>query len=527
LEQLAEQQAQQQHDEQPQHGCQEAYVLRAAQSLVLSDSFRLSVPLLKGSLAAAARVALLARALMPPLRAILVQHQLFSTYETVERPLQRVFAGVRASGLIIGLDSIRARLQDAEQQRTVLHQHASALLLGYGSIDIGMPAHVRSLLSHLQLVLVKREQQQPLTTTLQQAVRNASRCNRQQHLPLIRCLLTYHMLVSWEQLLKAMIHLASTSGSGVGVALQPLPYATALCGDVLVGLPSGVESLLQHYSASYLPVVASEGSLSDLGMASLVSPTPVIAFVPSSSIPSPHAPLDEHRLEPWLGMLCAVREQEPANAAGSPLPLHGTHANDDACTQLGCVRYWCSVTHTMQEVQLGMSLLHTLEAQPLSTCPRRGAVNIVLGTVSLLSAAQPKHEACTFAGLNMQQLSLLVLASMSKDPVLLAALSTSDPLAAAAAHWADHNGLQSSTISMLLSRVAAGAVDGVPIMASLVPRALFSVAVDALVLGQKPSVLRGLLGLEQSVDLGDTLLVAFPGLATWREDVLEECRRTG
>jgi hypothetical protein len=145
----------------------------------------------------------------------------------------------------------------------------------------------------------------------------------------------------------------------------------------------------------------------------------------------------------------------------------------------------------------------------------------------LLSAFQPSHEACTFAGFDLQQLPLVVLASMSKDPVLLAALSSSDPLAAAAAHWVDHNGLQASTSNMLLSRIAAGAVDGMPVMASLVPRALFSVAVDALVLGRKPSALRGLLGLEQSVDLADALLVAFPGLATWREDVMDECRRTG
>jgi hypothetical protein len=527
LEQLAEQGAQQQQPgEQPRHLCPDADVLQAAQSLVLSDSFRLSVPLLEGSLVAAARVALLGRALMPPLRAILVQHQLFSAYEDVERPLQRVFAAVRVSGLSLELSSIQARLQEARQQCAVLHKHASELLHCLGSIDISVPAHVRSLLAQMHLAPSKGEQQsqQPLTTALQHAVRTALRHNQHEHLQLVRCLLTYHTLVSWEQMLKALTQLAHAGGPGVGVALQPLPYAAALCGNVVSGLPGGLDLLLQQCVAPYVPLLASEGSMADLGMTALVSPKPVIAFSPASSLSSPQVPLHDQQLEPWLGMLCAVTEQALVSNTGSPLPLLGTSV-DDASSRLGCMRHRCSITRTMREFQLCTSLLHAVKVP--GPCPSAEAVTFAPGAVSLLSAARPALDACTFVGLDLQQLPLVVLAALSRDPILLAALTHSDPLAVAAAHWVDHNGMQGSTINMLLSRIAVGVVDGTPVMASSVQCALFSVALDTLVLGQKPSAQRALLGLEQSVDLADTLIAAFPGLGAWREDVLEDCRRTG
>ncbi|KAF6260432.1 hypothetical protein COO60DRAFT_891418 [Scenedesmus sp. NREL 46B-D3] len=531
LEQLAEQH---------QHMRTEAEVLRAAQASVLSGSFRLSVPLLEGNLAAAAQTALLARALMPPLRAILAQHQLCSAYEDVERPLQRVFAGVRVAGLRIAPGSIVARLQESEEQRTVLQHHASELLHGHGSIDIGVPAHVRSLLTQLHLAPSQHEQHHPVTTALQHAVRNALRHN-QHHLPLVRCLLTYHKLVAWEQLLKALMHVAS-GGLAVGemstscgtsvdaycrqeIVLQPLPHAAALCGDVIAGLPCGLDSLLKQHAAPCLPVVASEGSLADLGMVACASPTPVVACVPSHSLPQQHRQHHHQLFEQWLGMLCSVAEQAPVNPTGPPLPLHDAHATAEVA-HLGLVRHWCSLTQSMQDLQVCTSLLHRVEKQAVSPCAAFNTVTYAPGPISLLSAIQPQ-AACTFVGLDLQQLTLVMVASLSRDPVLLATLSTSDPLAAAASHWVNNNGLHANTGNTLSSRIAAGAIDGTPVFSSFVHCALFNLALEAFVLGQKPSVHQSLLGLEQPVNLADTLLVSFPVLRTWQANVLEECRRTG
>jgi hypothetical protein len=541
LEQLAEQSQQQQHIvEQHQHSGQESDVLRAAQALVLSNSFRLSVPVLEGTLASAARTTLLARALMPPLRAILVQHQLFRSYEVVERPLQRVFAGVRAGGVRLALSSIEVQLQASHQQRTAL-QHYASKLHGRDDIDISVPAHVCLLLSQLHLGPNRTEQhmQHPLITVLQNAVRNALKQNRHYLLPLLRCLLTYHMVGAKHEHLVALKQsatgLAVDSKEGLlcsdmstvnthNVFLQPLPCCSALCGGVASGLPRGIVSIMQQQVAPCLPVVASEGSMADFGVTTLASPTPVVALVPSSE------PLEQNEQPQQFGqvlaMLCSVAKAAPVNLVSSPLPLHDPTGNDP-CMHSGCVRYWCNLAHTIQHAQLSMSLLHTVETQLPGACLGSEAVTFLPGPISILATIQPSNEACTFVGLDLQQLPLVMLAALSRDPCLLAALSASDPLASAAAHWVNCNGLHANTQHMLGSRIVGGAVDGTPVLPSSVHRALFSLALEAFVLGQKPSVQRALLGLEQSVDLACTLMVAFPALATWRADMLEECRRTG
>lgn len=533
LEQLAEQAQQQQYsDEKQQHMSPEADVMHAAQALVLSNSFRLSVPVMEGILASAARTALLARALMPPLRAILVQHRLCHTYECVERPLQRVFAGVRVDGLRMALSSIEGQLQECKQQRVVLQQHASKLLHGHNSIDISVPAHVRLLLTQLHLVHSKREHQsqQPLIVVLQDSVRNALKYNQHQLLPLLRCLLSYHLLENKEETLRALAQMAmgpdvdndsTMRRSGAcDVVLQPLPYCAALSGGVVTCLPSCLDFLTQQQVSPCLPVVASEGSMADLGITSLASPTPVVAMLPCHR----HDAQCEHYEQQWV-MLCSVAEASPMNVVNSLLPLHDL-GGSAACTHSGCVRYLCSTTNTIQDAQLCTSLLHTMETT-LDACLPVESVTLMPGPVGILSFVQPCDEACTFVGLDLQQLPLVVIAALSSDPVLLAALSASDPLEAAAAQWVKCTGLHASTQDKLQSHVAGGALNGTPVLSSCVQRALFGVALDALVLGQKPSVQRALLGLEQSVDLADSLLVAFPALASWRTDMLEECRRTG
>jgi hypothetical protein len=540
LEQLVDRQLVQQHQHNAQqHVSHDSDVLNAAHLLVLNGSFRLSVPVVEGRLAAAARTTLLTRALMPPLRAILVQHQLWNVYEAVERPLQSMFAGVRVAGMNLLVDSIQSQQRECMQQREVLLQYASRLLHAHDSVDIRVPAHVHLLLTQLHLAPAKQDLQQPLVTVLQHAIRNALQRNHRHQLPLLRCLLSYHMMRVYEDQLHALMGFAITTAGGISsnmvtsidtntidkqvIVFQPLPHVGKVFGGVLAGVPSSLGSLLTHELLPGCPVVVSEGSIADVGVVNLASPTPVVAYMPTSG--PAHQALQPAQLAPRWGVLCSIAEPTPVKDAGSMLPLHGGEGGD-ACTRNGCVRFWCAITHTTQSVDVCTSLLHTVDQQQANTCALLDKATLVPRPISILSTIQPSNELCTFVGVQLQQLQLVVLAALSRDPCFLAALSSRDPLAAAASHWVTCNGLQSSTQHMLCSRIAAGAVDGTPVQSSCVERALFQVAVEALVFGRKPSVVRALLGLEQSVDLANTLLVAFPELAAWRAQLLEDCKRT-
>lgn len=141
----------------------------------------------------------------------------------------------------------------------------------------------------------------------------------------------------------------------------------------------------------------------------------------------------------------------------------------------------------------------------------------------------PSSSGNTFIGVQLQHLPLLVLAGLSQNKTLISACSPNpDPLAAAAV-WLPSSGLPQQLQGSLLRNIQSGVLDGVPVAAAAAPGALFGVAIQALVLGLKPSVQREQLGAVEwpkGTNLADSVLRAFSLLEAWREKLLEDAKNS-
>jgi len=634
---------------------------KAAAAVVLGGAFRLQVPLLPGSNAAAAtaataaaKAALLGRALMPPLRAMLAKQQLTAAYERVEQPLQQVIAEVRGTGLRVQCRHIQQQLQLCVWQLQMLQQQISQYVgqqqqqqqqqldddsaQGCGVDD----SSIRLLLRQQRLLTVSNDrlQQQPLLQLVLLALKAAFKRKHTAALPLLRLLLTYCHVQQYEQQLQQLLQYSVLPGyqrqpvrgpplsfagdsynnsyNGVEpsamphqgyIILQPMASAEPVTGQLLPGWPAGLEGLMGFRPVPALPVLTSNASLAQQGVASLSSPVSVAAALQPSS--------QQQQQQYVVGRLCAVAsssgsagaslctsQQLPwqmqedstalpsslgtaaaaGGAAGGVRGQQQQHCSADwaACSRLGSIRVWCGVTESVRELQLPTTALyrvhshhnhqqqqqqsswyalqqqqqqqqhcdasavswgaatHPVTAQRHSSNPTGlgsiggsngsdGSLAFLPSCCSLTRLLQPTSPTHTFIGVELQCLPLLVLAGLSQDKTLISACCQNpDPLAAAAAAWCPSSGLPESLQAALLGNIQAGVLDGVPVAAADAPRLLFAAALQGLVCGHKPSVQREQLGVEwpAGTNLVESLLKAFPGVAAWRRQLLEDVQNT-
>jgi hypothetical protein len=231
--------------------------------------------------------------------------------------------------------------------------------------------------------------------------------------------------------------------------------------------------------------------------------------------------------------------------------------------RLGMVRMFCGVTQGVRDLQVSTAACFSIvnpiqQQQQLQACCSSSSSQLMflpsccsishiikpgLALSSSSSGARSRHgkgsstcasssgssSSSTFVGVQLQCLPLLVLAGLSQDKTLIAACTQNPaPLAAAAAAWRPSSGLPQQLQASLLWNIQAGVLDGVPVPAGEAPVLLLSVALQALVLGRKASVQREQLGSgewPQGTNLVDSLLLAFPGVAAWREKLLQDARR--
>eukprot|EP00878_Enallax_costatus_P013713 GHUV01014342.1.p1 GENE.GHUV01014342.1~~GHUV01014342.1.p1 ORF type:complete len:1302 (+),score=516.71 GHUV01014342.1:511-3906(+) len=520
-EQLAQEQ-QQQAQQASQPMSQLALAMKAAHRMVLGDAYKLQIPIGPSSAQTeATRAVLLAKALMPPLRALLAKQQLWQLYEEVERPLQLIMATVRSSGLRVAPAAVEEQRQQCQHYQQVLQQHVQR---GSGGLDISSAAQVRMFLSRCRLVPAGSElKDRPILGLLLKAVRTAIRQKQQHMLPLLHPICTYWQCGTYEQQLEVLLQHTADAGSLTSgskqVLLQPLPSITELAGRFVQGYPGQLGSAISHTPVVALPLAMTEVSLEDEGFTAVSAAVPVVMLLPTQS-------QHEQRYQEVSGVLRSLSSQASGDQ-GSQLPLHG-RLEDGAPSYMGHVQYWCSVTLTAREQQLLSSAIHGLRASRQSWQQQHQSWSLLPGTLSLASAVQPSAADHMFVGVQLQQLPLVVLAALSQDPALLYALNQPDPSIAAAQHWLRHGGLPPTTVELLLRHVAAGSAAGVPVPPSDAEQVLFTMAMNALLLGQKPSMQRDLLALEQKgINLVTSLLQAFPGLSAWQQRALEKCSKHG
>jgi hypothetical protein len=565
---------------QPQQQQQLPDLLRLAQSKVLGDSYRLQVPLLvRPEQTAAVKAALLGRALMPPLRAVLAQQQLSKAFESVERPLQQACADVRSCGVRVEIVKVQQQLRQCQWHREVLHQQMLRLAAGAAAgLDLSKPPDVVKLVSKLCKGPGSRSnEQQPVSASLLRALRSILLGNNQQQwLPLLHCALGFWYLSGYESGIQALLQSADVhhqqhqggsaglaaagssvvSASGSTMLLQLQPRLGALCGEILPGLPDDLECLLSYAAVPALPVLVASGGVSGLGMKALTAAAHVAvtreAFCGGRSRPEFQ----------FLGTLCSLGTADGTpgsitTSSPASLPWQGLGFGEQQLKhgpgsgQHGCVRSWCSAMSCVNEEEVPSAGLHMVCEQPqdvvlpglpaaggqrqqaddaqLETVGAGGKYQLAMlpGHLSLRSAVVPCCSGSVFVGVQLEQLHLLVLAGVSQDEQLLAAFDHVDPVAIVAAHWLKSSGIKQEDALLLLSHVQAGALDGMIVTEAAAPKVLFHAAVDALVLGKKPSVQRGALAVQQGLDLGGSLLQAFPGLRQWQAAVVAGCRETG
>jgi hypothetical protein len=282
---------------------------------VSTDAFKLQVPLLHGSsgaaATAAARSALLSRAMMPPLRAVLAKQQLSAAYEAVHRPLLQALGAVRGCGIAVCVSDVQQELLLCEWQISALQQQVSQVLgqqqlqqqvqqqqtqpfstQGYCGLS---DSNIRLLLQQQRLVTVSSERLQlaPLTQLLQLAVRTAIKRKHTAPLQLLRLLLTLTLLRQHQQMLQQLLlhKTVSTEGSSMQagsdtgpsstgrVVLQPHAVLEPVTGQLNPGWPVGLEGVLGFRAVPALPVLTSAASLCQQGLRSLASPLTVAASV--------------------------------------------------------------------------------------------------------------------------------------------------------------------------------------------------------------------------------------------------------
>lgn len=501
----------------------ELSVMKAAHTLVLGDSYKLKVPIGPSpAQSEAIRAALLSRALMPPMRSLLVRQKLSQVYEQVERPMQLALVGVRSMGLQVAIAAIEKMLLQSQRHRQLLQQHVHWLLHG---LDVSIAAGVHAFLTRNQLSPASNESRsQSMPVVLLKAIRTAIRRQQLGLLQALRCSLTYWQCEAYEQQLSSLLQYAvvgrnsgTSDDSSSYVLLQPLPSAAGMCNGARQGWPVELSTVLTHVAVPALPMSVARLSLADQEVSSLPAASLVAMVVPVPGQQQQN--MQQHFLE-YSGFLWSLSPQ--AAVCGSELPLGGS-LDTSVPSFYGCIRYWCSVSQAVKEQQLGLSAIHSIQHEQSNR-----ELSFLPATLSIAAAVQPSTPDNVFVGVELQHLPLLVLASLSRDEALLDALSQQDPLSAAAGHWLEHCGLQPAVVGLLLEHLAAGSVTGVPVLPQDTRTALFKLAVDAVLAGQKPSAQRGLLAVEnKGVNLAISIMQAFPGVAAWQQGVLLNCQNKG
>jgi hypothetical protein len=192
----------------------------------------------------------------------------------------------------------------------------------------------------------------------------------------------------------------------------------------------------------------------------------------------------------------------------------------------------------VQELRLLTTAVHS--AQQQESCDgsdSSSSLAFLPGSLSMQHLLQPAADTdaassnCSFIGVRLQCLPLLVAAAVSREPALLTALQQPDPWDAAAAAWLPRSGLPPALVSQVLACIAAGVLDGCPVAPAAARRLLFVTALRALLLGQRPAQQRECLGLSEwprgCGSLADSVCDAFEGLASWKAGMLEKTRQTG
>jgi hypothetical protein len=355
------------------------------------------------------------------------------------------------------------------------------------------------------------------------------------------------------------------------VVLQPHPAVEPVIGQLTSGLPAGFQGLLGYTPVPNLPVLTSSTSLAQQGFRALVNPVTVAAAVHMVPVLQQQ---QQQRTMYVVGKLCSINplpaaaEQVQSNsqllpwqvsdesvtsagaAAGSNWQLQQQHTASSTAAaavgggaRMGSVQVWCGATDSIREMQIPTTALFSILKSPKQQqwqqqwqhCSSNGSsssgcLTHLPGYCSLSHLVTPNSSRSTFIGVQFQHLPLLALAGLSQDNnLILACTQNTDPLAAAAAAWLPSSGLPQQLQGSLLRTIRWGVLDGVPVPAAAAPGVLFAVAVQALVLGMKPSAQREQLGAGEwpkGTNLADSLLKAFPQLQAWREKLLEDVKHS-
>jgi hypothetical protein len=351
------------------------------------------------------------------------------------------------------------------------------------------------------------------------------------------------------------------------------------------GAPQGLSSagVLGFRPVPALPVLTSAASLAQQGYAALVGPVTVAACVQQGAQQQQQQQQQQGQQQDAMyvvGKLCSITQlpavmearsqsssqvlplvndgSAAAAAVGSVSQASETAAGQQAvaaaaaaaaagagAVRLGSVRVWCGATESIREQQLPTAALYSILKPPgiqqqlaegrhqqqqqqwQQYGSNGGCPAFLPGWCSFDHLIKPSSSSNSFIGVQLQHLPLLLLASVSQDPVLLSALTQNprDPLEAAAAAWLPSSGLPQQMQASLLRNIQSGVLDGVPVAAAAAPAVLFGVAVQALMFGQRPGVQREQLGVGEwpkGTNLGESVMAAFPGMEAWREKMLTD-----